>query len=73
MQARPRRNEQPEGGRATESLATVSQKMGEAMYAASAASGASPGGGDGTGGAGASASSDDDVVDAEIVDEGEQA
>jgi len=52
--------------RATESLATVSQKMGEAMYAAGAAA-AAPDGGGSTGTA--SASSDDDVVDAEIVDE----
>jgi molecular chaperone DnaK len=56
--------------RATESLATVSQKMGEAMYAASAAAGGSDGGAS-SGGAGTAgaASSDDDVVDAEIVDE----
>jgi molecular chaperone DnaK len=56
--------------RATESLATVSQKMGEAMYAANAGSASAgdaggPGGATGTAGA----SSDDDVVDAEIVDE----
>ena len=51
--------------RSAEALATVSQKMGQAMYAANPASGAT--GGD-TGGA-TNASSDDDVVDAEIVDE----
>jgi len=51
--------------RATESLATVSQKMGEAMYAANAAAGAPTDAGS-TSAAGAS---DDDVVDAEIVDE----
>ena len=52
--------------RTVETLATVSQKMGQAMYAntqAGEATGA-------TGDAG-STSSDDDVVDAEIVDEGE--
>ncbi|MDQ1748564.1 MAG: molecular chaperone DnaK, partial [Frankiaceae bacterium] len=55
--------------RATESLATVSQKMGEAMYAAgAAAAGPDPGAAAG-GGATGTASGDDDVVDAEIVDE----
>src|SRR5205823_1641003 len=55
--------------RATESLATVSQKMGEAMYAAGAAAAApTDAGAAGAGAAGAS-SGDDDVVDAEIVDE----
>jgi molecular chaperone DnaK len=51
--------------RSVETLATVSQKMGQAIYADSAAAaGAS------AGGAGESAgTSDDDVVDAEIVDE----
>ncbi|MDQ1699048.1 MAG: molecular chaperone DnaK [Frankiaceae bacterium] len=57
--------------RATESLATVSQKMGEAMYAASAASaGEGSGGHPGAGGGSMpGGGSDDDVVDAEIVDE----
>ncbi|MDQ1683790.1 MAG: molecular chaperone DnaK [Frankiaceae bacterium] len=57
--------------RATESLATVSQKMGEAMYAASAASaGEGSGGHPGAGGGSTpGGGSDDDVVDAEIVDE----
>jgi len=52
-------------GRKAEALATVSQKMGEAMYAANAAAGdaGTPGADGETGG------SDDDVVDAEIVDE----
>ncbi|MBV9098788.1 MAG: Hsp70 family protein, partial [Frankiaceae bacterium] len=54
--------------RATESLATVSQKMGEAMYAANAAAGGS-GPDAGSTGTSSSGTSDDDVVDAEIVDE----
>src|ERR671928_2002448 len=48
--------------RSSEHLATVSQKMGQAMYAAN------PGGGDaagGTGAAGADGGAEDDVVDAE--------
>jgi len=53
--------------RSSEHLATVSQKMGQAMYANAGAEGASAGGP--TGAADDSASSDDDVVDAEIVDE----
>jgi len=61
-------------------LSAVAQKIGEAIYAADAASAAAAGGApaDGAagaaGGAGASGgpgSADDDVVDAEIVDEGE--
>src|SRR5438270_3982556 len=52
--------------RSAETLATVSQKMGQAMYAANPAAGAT--GGD-TGGATGASSGDDDVVDAEIVDE----
>ncbi len=55
----------------TEALATASQQIGQAMYAAEAAAGAE--GGEATGddgGAGsADASSDDDVVDAEVVDD----
>jgi molecular chaperone DnaK len=52
--------------RSVETLATVSQKMGQAMYANTQA-------GEATGSAGESdgASVDDDVVDAEIVDEGD--
>ena len=49
-------------GRTAATLGTVSQKMGQAMYDANAAAGAA---GDGTTASG----SDDDVVDAEIVDE----
>jgi molecular chaperone DnaK len=50
--------------RSTETLATVSQKMGQAMYAAT---GEQPGAAtDG----GPTTNSDDEVVDAEIVDEG---
>src|SRR5436309_2269193 len=52
--------------RSSEQLATVSQKMGQAMYAANAAAGESAGGGSATGGA---AAGDDEVVDAEIVDD----
>ncbi|HVV77682.1 MAG TPA: molecular chaperone DnaK [Mycobacteriales bacterium] len=53
--------------RTSEALATVSQKMGQAMYAdANAAAG-----GSGAGASGASAE-DDNVVDAEIVDEGSE-
>ncbi|MEO7236664.1 MAG: Hsp70 family protein, partial [Lapillicoccus sp.] len=59
----------------TAHLSEVSQKMGQAMYAASAASEAAAGDGpqdgpqDGAGSQGAHGSSDDDVVDAEIVDD----
>jgi molecular chaperone DnaK len=53
--------------RATEHLATVSQKMGQAMYAANAG-GAAAGAGAGAAG-GATTGGEDDVVDAEIVDE----
>ncbi|HEX3907845.1 MAG TPA: molecular chaperone DnaK [Mycobacteriales bacterium] len=53
--------------RSSEHLATVSQKMGQAMYANAGAEGAGTGGP--TGAADGNASSDDDVVDAEIVDE----
>ena len=48
---------------ATAKLAQSSQKMGEAMYAAGAADA-------GAAGESAEESSDEDVVDAEIVDEG---
>jgi molecular chaperone DnaK len=54
-------------GRTAEALATVSQKMGQAMYDANAAAG-EPGAATGTA-TGDSGGSDDDVVDAEIVDE----
>ena len=51
--------------RSSETLATVSQKMGQAMYAANP-----PTGDAGAGAAGGETSSnDDEVVDAEIVDE----
>jgi molecular chaperone DnaK len=53
--------------RTVETLATVSQKMGSAMYADTQA-GEAPG----TPGDASGASSDEDVVDAEIVDEGDQ-
>ncbi len=60
----------------TAHLSEVSQKMGQAMYAASAANASAAGDGpqDSTGpqdgaGSGSSGSSDDDVVDAEIVDD----
>ncbi|MCJ1676058.1 molecular chaperone DnaK [Streptomyces sp. APSN-46.1] len=53
---------------ATEKLAAVSQKLGQAMYAAAQSSQATEGApSGGTGGEGKAA--DDDVVDAEIVDE----
>lgn len=56
---------------ATEKVAAVSQKVGQAMYAdaqgAQAAGG--PGGPEGAADGGAQAKADDDVVDAEIVDE----
>jgi molecular chaperone DnaK len=51
--------------RTSEALATVSQKMGQAMYANTGAEAGQPGPD-----AGATAAGDDDVVDAEIVDEG---
>ena len=49
-------------------LSTVSQKIGEALYAQPDA-GAAPAADAGTSGAEGSAPADDDVVDAEIVDE----
>ena len=51
---------------ATERLATASQALGAAMYSANQAAGASAGAG-----ASGASSDDDDVVDAEIVDEGD--
>src|SRR4051794_4793168 len=52
--------------RSSEQLATVSQKMGQAMYAANAAAGDT---GSASAGAEGAASGEDEVVDAEIVDE----
>jgi molecular chaperone DnaK len=63
---------------ATDTLAKASQSLGAALYAnAQAADGATTGGGDGHDShdghsTGSDAGSDDDVVDAEIVDEDEQ-
>jgi len=59
---------------ATEKVATVSQKVGQAIYAASQASGAAAGDAGGTGPTAhdGSAAGDDDVVDAEIVDDDPQ-
>jgi molecular chaperone DnaK len=61
---------------ATEKVATISQKLGAAMYAEAQAAGAADAAGDpgadGSGGqAGQSGEDDSDVVDAEIVDEDE--
>jgi molecular chaperone DnaK len=53
---------------AAEKVATTSQALGAAMYAQS---GAAAGSGDSGEGSSSSASSDDDVVDAEIIDEGD--
>ncbi|HKG50957.1 MAG TPA: Hsp70 family protein, partial [Actinomycetales bacterium] len=56
----------------TEALATTSQKIGQAMYAAEQAAGAGAEGasqGAPQGGAQAGSSADDDVVDAEVVDD----
>ncbi|MFD3419500.1 molecular chaperone DnaK [Streptomyces decoyicus] len=61
---------------ATEKLATVSQKLGQAMYADSQsqaqAQGSDAAGGSGEGGSGTAAGDQDDVVDAEIVDDDKQ-
>lgn len=62
----------------TTALSEVSQKMGQAMYAAASAEGAAGENADGaSGSAGAqdsagSGSADDDIVDAEVVDEDEK-
>jgi molecular chaperone DnaK len=56
--------------RSSETLATVSQKMGQAMYAANAAAGET---GSASPGADGATSGEDEVVDAEIVDEDGQA
>jgi molecular chaperone DnaK len=56
--------------RGAEHLSTVSQKMGQAIYAATQAAGETPGATDATGSAGeAGAQAEEEVVDAEIVDE----
>jgi molecular chaperone DnaK len=52
---------------ATDKVATISQKLGAAMYAEQQAAGAGAPGADA--GASSGSSADDDVVDAEIVDE----
>ncbi|MEU8782415.1 molecular chaperone DnaK [Streptomyces sp. NPDC048637] len=60
---------------ATEKLAAVSQKMGQAMYAetqGAQASSGPEGAAAGEGGSGAAADEQDDVVDAEIVDDDKQ-
>ncbi|MFE6778439.1 molecular chaperone DnaK [Streptomyces sp. NPDC057702] len=55
---------------ATEKVATVSQKLGQAMYADGQAAAGTPGAEGAAGaGAGAGQAKDDDVVDAEIVDD----
>lgn len=56
---------------ATEKVATTSQKLGSAMYAEQAAAGGAPGPEGAAGEQAGDASGDDDVVDAEIVDEEE--
>ncbi|MER0243140.1 molecular chaperone DnaK [Streptomyces sp. 796.1] len=53
---------------ATEKVATVSQKLGQALYADGQAAAGAPGA-DAAGAAGAGQAKDDDVVDAEIVDD----
>ncbi|MGW7490689.1 molecular chaperone DnaK [Streptomyces sp. NPDC054786] len=61
---------------ATEKLATVSQKLGQAMYAdaqsQAQAQGSETADGSGEGGSGAAGGDQDDVVDAEIVDDDKQ-
>ncbi|MEU2683699.1 molecular chaperone DnaK [Streptomyces hygroscopicus] len=54
---------------ATEKVAAVSQKLGQAMYANSADGAAAAGAAAGDAGAAGQAKADDDVVDAEIVDD----
>ncbi|MGW1379278.1 Hsp70 family protein, partial [Streptomyces sp. NPDC002446] len=56
---------------ATEKVAAVSQKLGQAMYADAQAAQAAAGGSGGTA-AGEQAKSEEDVVDAEIVDDDKQ-
>src|SRR5206468_12963093 len=56
--------------RATETLMTASQEFGKRLYEQAAASQSAAGGGDGASDAGATGGqSDDEVVDAEIVDD----
>jgi molecular chaperone DnaK len=55
--------------RTAEALATVSQKMGQAIYAANAEAGAASGDAGSATGESTTGDSDDEVVDAEIVDE----
>ena len=59
---------------AQEELSTASQKIGEALYSADQAAGATPdpGTGEGQEQAAGAASDDEDIVDAEIVDEDEE-
>ncbi|MBI0378156.1 Hsp70 family protein, partial [Streptomyces albiflaviniger] len=54
---------------ATEKVAAVSQKLGQAMYANTEAGAADAGAAGAAGAAGGQAKPDDDVVDAEIVDD----
>ncbi|WEV26309.1 molecular chaperone DnaK [Streptomyces sp. 71268] len=54
---------------ATEKVATVSQKLGQAMYADGQAAAGAPGAEGAADAAGAGQAKDDDVVDAEIVDD----
>jgi molecular chaperone DnaK len=56
---------------ATDKVATISQKLGAAMYAEQQAAAGAAGAAGGAPGAEGTASADDDVVDAEIVDEDE--
>jgi molecular chaperone DnaK len=53
-------------------LSEESQKLGTAMYAAASEADAGAGDGAGAGGAGAQAGADEDVVDAEVVDDDEE-
>lgn len=55
--------------RKTEALSTASQKVGQAMYAASEAQGADGDAGASTSDSSSDSTADDDVVDAEVVDE----
>jgi molecular chaperone DnaK len=57
---------------AMEKLATESQKLGQALYQQPGADGAAPGGDAGQAGAQSEAKAEDDVVDAEIVDDEEK-
>jgi molecular chaperone DnaK len=58
-------------GRAVETLKAASQQMGQKIYEAAGAANTTAGGGSGpdSSGSGAGQASDDEVVDAEIVDE----